>query len=64
MKKVREILMSSKVRLGVVGFGEFSISHLEIFINHPDVEYVAGAEILPERREMIEKQYGIKMYAS
>lgn len=56
--------MVSKVRLGVVGFGEFSISHLDIFIHHPDVEYVAGAEILPERRELIENQYGIKMYAS
>ena len=52
------------VKLGVVGFGEFSLSHLEIFMNHPYVDLVVGAEINPERRRFVEEKYGIKMYES
>ena len=56
--------MNKKVRIGIVGFGEFSLSHIEIFMAHPDVEEVVGAEINPERRKFVEDKYGIKMYAS
>lgn len=56
--------MNLKVKIGIVGFGEFSVSHLEIFMKHPDVEYVVGAEINPERRCKIETDFGIKMYES
>lgn len=51
------------VKLGVVGFGEFSLSHLEIFMNHPNVELVVGAEINPERRKFVSEKYNIKMYS-
>ncbi len=53
-----------KVKIGVVGFGEFSESFLPLFIAHPDVEYVCGAEIYEPRRKYIEDTYGIKMYSS
>ena len=53
-----------KVKIGIVGFGEFSESFLPLFIAHPDVEYVCGAEIYEPRRKHIEDTYGIKMYAS
>lgn len=53
-----------KVKIGIVGFGEFSESFLPLFIAHPDVEYVCGAEIYEPRRKHIEEAYGIKMYAS
>ena len=38
-----------KLNIGIVGFGDFSKSFLEIFMTHPDVERVVGAEILEER---------------
>lgn len=50
------------VSIGLVGFGEFSESFLELWINHPLVNKVVGAEIIPERRTHISDTYGIKMY--
>ncbi|MBQ4109561.1 MAG: Gfo/Idh/MocA family oxidoreductase [Clostridia bacterium] len=55
-------MSEKKVRIGIVGFGSFSLSHLEIFMAHPDVEKVVGAEILDERRKFVEEKYKIKMY--
>ena len=43
-----------KINIGIVGFGEFSESYLDLWINHPMVEKVVGAEIIKERREHIE----------
>lgn len=53
-----------KVKLGIVGFGEFSESFLEIFKAHPDIDYVVGCEIVEKRRKHIEETYNIKMYSS
>ena len=53
-----------KIKIGIVGFGEFSESYLDIWLNHPMVEKVVGAEIIEERRNHIADTYGIKMYAS
>lgn len=51
-----------KVKIGIVGFGEFSLSHLDIFLRHPYVDLVVGAELNEERRNAVSEQYGIKMY--
>lgn len=53
-----------KVKIGVVGFGEFSLSHLDIFLRHPDVDLVVGAELNPEIRSKVSENYGIRMYES
>lgn len=53
-----------KVKIGIVGFGEFSLSHLDIFLRHPDIDLVVGAELNSERRKSVAGQYGIKMYES
>lgn len=53
-----------KINLGVVGFGEFSCTFLELFMKHPNVESVCGAELMEDRRELIANQFGIKMYSS
>lgn len=52
------------VKLGIVGFGEFSESFLDLFLTHPDIEKVVGCELVKERRDHIAKDFGIKMYAS
>lgn len=53
------------IKIGIVGFGEFSESFLDIFLTHPLVDEVVGAEIMSERREYIQNRYGLKkMYAS
>lgn len=51
-----------KLNLGIVGLGEFSLQFLEIFLAHPDVERVCGAEMNDERREFAASHFGLKMY--
>lgn len=53
-----------KVKIGIVGFGEFSFSYMDLWTTHPLVEKVVGAEFLPERRQQAHEQFGIKMYES
>ena len=50
------------LKIGIVGFGEFSKSYMDIWLNHPLVEKAVGAEILEERRSEVEREFGIKMY--
>ena len=54
-----------KVNLGVVGFGSFSKSFIELFLKHPDIERVVGAEFLEDRRTEVMEKYGLDaMYSS
>lgn len=53
-----------KISIGIVGFGEFSISYLKLWLKHPNVFKVVGAEMLEERRNKISEEYGVKMYSS
>ena len=54
-----------KVNLGVVGFGSFSKSFLELFLKHPDIERVVGAEFLEDRRNEVMETYHLDaMYES
>lgn len=53
-----------EISIGIVGFGEFSESFLDYWIQHPYVHRVVGAEIIPERREHIANIFGIPMYES
>ena len=53
-----------KISIGIVGFGEYSISYLDLWLAHPLVERIVGAEFIPERRNYISETYGIKMYES
>lgn len=53
-----------KLKLGIVGFGEFSLTFLSIWLMHPGVDKVVGCELIEERRKFIEENYGITMYSS
>jgi len=53
-----------QVNLGVVGFGGFSLQFLELFLHHPGIGMVKGAELVKERRDRIVQQFGIEMYPS
>lgn len=48
------------INVGFVGYGNFAPAILPYFLAHPDVNRVALAELLPERREAAAKRFGIK----
>ena len=47
-----------KLKIGVVGYG-FAKEFIPLFQAHPDVEKVVIAELVPERREEMVKEFGI-----
>lgn len=53
-----------KVRIGIVGFGEFAQSFMNLFQSHPDIELVVGAELMPERREEVKKKFNLPIIYS
>jgi predicted dehydrogenase len=53
-----------KLRIGVIGSG-FSRQFIPLFQAHPHVERVALAELVPERREAVAREFSLtETYAS
>lgn len=46
-----------KVKIGIVGYGSFSKNFVKLFRMHPDVEEVAVAELMEERRKEVHEKY-------
>ncbi len=51
-----------KIKVGVVGVGHLGKFHVEKYARMPDVELVGIADISPERREALSRQYAIPGY--
>ena len=51
-----------KIKVGVVGVGHLGKFHVEKYPRMPNVELAGFADISPERRETISRQYGIPGY--
>jgi predicted dehydrogenase len=54
--------MPKKLKVGIIGTGMIAVAgHIPAWQNLPeDVEIVAGADILPDRAELVAKSYGIR----
>ena len=59
-QEVKVIDTSKKVRIGIVGTGWIAESHVIALQNQPDVEIVAGADIVPGKAEAFFKKFGIE----
>lgn len=55
-----EIDTSKKVRVGIIGTGWISEAHIRSYLNQPDVEIVAGADLIEGKAEALFKKYGIE----
>ena len=58
---------SRKLRIGIIGTGWIADSHLKAYRNQPDVEVVAGADLVPGKAEAFFKERGlenVKCYTS
>ena len=49
-----------KIRIGIIGTGGIAHAHLRAYLNMPDVEIVAGCDIVPGRAEGFFKAFGLE----
>ena len=49
-----------KVRVGIIGCGGIAEAHLLSYLNQPDVEIVAGADLIPGKAEKFFKDLGVE----
>ena len=58
---------NKKVRIGIIGTGWIADAHIASYLRQPDVEIVAGADIIPGKAEAFFKKHkveGVKCYNS
>ena len=57
---------SKKVRVGIIGTGWIAEAHMVSYLNQPDVEIVAGADLVEGKAEAFFKQFNVtaKCYRS
>ena len=51
---------SKKMRIGIIGCGWIAGSHIEAYLKQPDVEIVAGADLIPGKAKEFFEKYGLK----
>ena len=51
---------SKKVRVGIIGTGWIAGSHMTSYLKQPDVEIVAGADLVPGKAKEFFKKYGLE----
>ena len=55
-----EIDVSRKVRVGIIGCGWIAEAHVKSYKNCPDVEIVAGADIIPGKAKKFFEKTGVE----
>ena len=48
-----------KLRIGIIGTGGISRSHIKSYLKQPDVEIVAGVDLIPGKAEKMFNEFGI-----
>ena len=56
--------MKNKIKIGVVGCGEFSINFIRLFLKHPYVESVCVADNVPEKAKSFGEMFNVPYYDS
>ncbi len=55
-----EIDANKKVRVGIIGTGWIAEAHIESYLRQPDVEIVAGADLVPGKAEAFFERFGVE----
>ena len=66
-QEVAVVDTSKKLRVGIIGTGWIADAHIASYLKQPDVEIVAGADIIPGKAEAFFKKHkveGVKCYNS
>ncbi len=56
----KAIDVNKKVRIGFIGTGWIAESHIKALLNQPDVEIVAGCDLIPGKAEAFFKTFGVE----
>ena len=51
---------SKKLRIGFIGCGWIAGSHIKSLLKQPDVEIVAGADLVPGKAKAFFEKYGVE----
>ena len=51
---------SKKMRIGIIGCGWIADSHMNAYKNQPDVEIVAGADLVPGQAAKFFEKHGVE----
>ena len=52
--------VNKKVRVGIIGCGWIAKSHIKAYLNQPDVEIVAGADLVPGKAAAFFEKHGVE----
>ncbi len=59
-QEVKTIDASKKVRIGIIGTGWIAEAHMEAYLQQPDVEIVAGADLIPGKAKAFFEKFGLE----
>ena len=51
---------AKKLRIGIIGCGWIADSHMKAYLNQPDVEIVAGADLVPGKAQKFFEKHGVE----
>ena len=60
VQKTKVVDASKKLRIGFIGCGWIAGSHIRSFMKQPDVEIVAGCDLIPGKAEAFFKAHGVQ----
>lgn len=55
-----ECCCGKKLKVGIIGTGWIAEAHIESYLRMPDVEIVAGADLIDGKAEKFFKRYGVE----
>ena len=59
-QEVKAVDATRKVRVAIIGCGAIAQSHIKSYLNQPDVEIVAGADLVPGKAKAFFEKYGVE----
>ena len=59
-EKEEVVVTDKKIKVGIIGTGWIAESHINSYLNQPDVEIVAAADLIPGKAEKKMKQFGVE----
>ena len=56
---VADVDTSKKMRIGIIGCGWIASAHMDSYLRQPDVEIVAGADLIPGKAKAFMEKHGV-----